>query len=230
LRCNGYIHFNTNVLKVCHDKSGITVITEQEEFTAEKAIITIPLGVLKKGSILFEPDLPENKKSAIQKLQMGILNSVVLKFPKIFWPTNYSGMYFTCPELDFRCFTNLNYLQQEPIITGRVSGDQAQMLEALDDKKLVEKAMFGLRKAFGHTIPEPSQYLITRWGKNPFSYGSYSYIPIGATGTECDVLAEPIGNRLFFAGEATHREYPATTHGAYLSGIREAERVINLSG
>ncbi len=223
------IHFNTKVLKICHDKSGVTVITEQEEFTAEKAIITIPLGVLKKGSILFEPDLPENKKSAIQKLQMGILNSVVLKFPKIFWPTNYSGMYFTCPELDFRCFTNLNYLQQEPIITGRVSGDQAQMLEALDDKELVEKAMFGLRKVFGHTIPEPSQYLITRWGRNPFSYGSYSYIPIGATGTECDVLAEPIGNRLFFAGEATHREYPATTHGAYLSGIREAERVINTS-
>jgi hypothetical protein len=38
-------------------------------------------------------------------------------------------------------------------------------------------------------------------------------------------MAEPVGARLFFAGEATHRRFPSTVHGAYLSGLREAERV-----
>ena len=39
-------------------------------------------------------------------------------------------------------------------------------------------------------------------------------------------MAQPIGDRVFFAGEATHRTYPGTVHGAYLSGLREATRVI----
>jgi monoamine oxidase len=38
-------------------------------------------------------------------------------------------------------------------------------------------------------------------------------------------LAQPVAGKLFFAGEATHDRDPATLHGAYLSGIREARRI-----
>ena len=65
----------------------------------------------------------------------------------------------------------------------------------------------------------------TQWASDPFAGGSYSYVPVGATGEEYDALAEPVGSRLFFAGEATSRDYHATVHGAYLSGLREAERI-----
>jgi hypothetical protein len=44
-------------------------------------------------------------------------------------------------------------------------------------------------------------------------------------GKDRGILAEPIGDRLFFAGEATSREYPATAHGAYFSGGREGRRI-----
>ena len=41
-------------------------------------------------------------------------------------------------------------------------------------------------------------------------------------------MATPEGQRLFFAGEHTHEKYRATVHGAYLSGIREADRILAL--
>jgi monoamine oxidase len=81
---------------------------------------------------------------------------------------------------------------------------------------------------FGKTVPEPAAFRLTRWASDPFAFGSYSYLPPGATGTDRDALAEPVANRLFFAGEATHRQYPATVHGALLSGERAAKRILAL--
>jgi monoamine oxidase len=86
--------------------------------------------------------------------------------------------------------------------------------------------MASFRKIFGSTVPEPEAVVQTRWGSDPYSYGSYSYISVGAKTEYYDTLARPIDNRVFFAGEATHRSYPGTVHGAYLSGIREANRVV----
>ena len=70
----------------------------------------------------------------------------------------------------------------------------------------------------GHDAVE---HHLTHWDWAENSYGSYSYMGVGAKGSDYDALAEPQG-ALRFAGEATMRRYPATVHGAYLSGIREA--------
>jgi monoamine oxidase len=88
--------------------------------------------------------------------------------------------------------------------------------------------MATLRRIYGEEIPEPEAWLITRWAHDPFAYGSYSYTPVGASSEDYEALAEPVEDRLFFAGEATYRERPATVHGAYLSGIREAKRIAEL--
>ena len=66
------------------------------------------------------------------------------------------------------------------------------------------------------------QAACTRWGADPMAYGSYSSVAVGGLGGEdYDVLAESLGGRVFFAGEATMRKYPATMHGAFMSGCRE---------
>jgi monoamine oxidase len=64
-----------------------------------------------------------------------------------------------------------------------------------------------------------------RWGQDPFALGSYSYLPVGSTPDDLDTLAAPFG-RVHFAGEATNRDFQATVHGAYLSGLREAQRLL----
>jgi monoamine oxidase len=92
----------------------------------------------------------------------------------------------------------------------------------LSDDEIISGAMRTLRVMFGGDIPEPVGVLITRWGRDPFSFGAYSHIPPFASGDDYDALAEPVEDVLFFAGEAASREYPSTVHGAYLSGVRAA--------
>lgn len=75
-------------------------------------------------------------------------------------------------------------------------------------------------------MPNPIQSICTRWGGDPLSYGSYSHVRVQSSGSDYDILAESVGSRLFFAGEATNRQHPATMHGAYLSGLREASCIL----
>jgi len=97
----------------------------------------------------------------------------------------------------------------------------------MTDKEVVDSCMNTLRKLFPYEIPDPQAYLVTNWGRDPQSGMAYSYIPIGSTGEEYDHLACDIDSKLFFAGEATNRQFPQTVTGAYLSGIREAEKIVS---
>ncbi|KAL3581378.1 hypothetical protein D5086_015710 [Populus alba] len=95
----------------------------------------------------------------------------------------------------------------------------------------LEYANAGIYEPQGITVPEPIQTICTRWGSDPFTLGSYSNVAVGASGDDYDILAESVGDgRLFFAGEATMRRYPATMHGAFLSGLREAANIAHYAG
>eukprot|EP00958_Prasinococcus_capsulatus_P008480 scaffold830_cov377-Prasinococcus_capsulatus_cf.AAC.19 len=77
----------------------------------------------------------------------------------------------------------------------------------------------------GVKVVKPLKCVCTRWSGDPYARGSYSHVQVGAMGEDYDVLAEAVGERLFFAGEATWRKHPATMHGAFLSGMRAASQV-----
>lgn len=113
-----------------------------------------------------------------------------------------------------------------PVLLGFNAADQGRNLEKLTDQQIVQSAMATLRLIFGDEIPEPIDYQITRWASDPFSFGSYSFNAVGSTPQMRDDLAAPLQQQLYFAGEATHKDYFGTAHGAYLSGIRAAERLI----
>lgn len=85
-----------------------------------------------------------------------------------------------------------------------------------------------LRTIYGNSIPKPTGWLRTRWAADPFAGGSYSYRPPGATSADHEALAKPVGQQLFFAGEATIRGHSATVHGALLSGRRAAKQIARL--
>ena len=82
------------------------------------------------------------------------------------------------------------------------------------------------RGLYGPAVPEPFAHWITRWGQDPFSNGSYSYIATGSSHHDHDALADPVDGVLHFAGEATWGTEPATVGGAYASGVRAAERIL----
>ena len=80
-----------------------------------------------------------------------------------------------------------------------------------------------LRDTYGKNISEPLDVHYTKWASDKFSYGSYSYTAVGNTAETYFEISAPINNLIYFAGEHTHKNYPATIHGAYLSGLRAAK-------
>jgi monoamine oxidase len=216
------IRLNTEVKLIKYSQNGIEVETNNGIFTSEKVVVTIPLGVLKQAEVKFEPPLPSSKQESINRINMGVLNKVYLKFPKIFWDDVENISYVG----EWALWLNYAAYNGEPILLAFHGGDKGWALEEFSDDEILKSAMQTLRFLYGDDIPEPESFLITRWGKDKFSYGAYSHIPPFASGDDFDVLFEPVDDVLFFAGEATSRKYFATVHGAYLSGVEAGELVI----
>lgn len=131
---------------------------------------------------------------------------------------------------EFYLFWALNRVQNGcPIVIVLMAGDAANRVEEEADPRVVEKLVQVMARFLPPTavqpMPRPTRAVVSRWRSDPFSRGSYSFIRVGGSGEDYDNLAEPIRDTLFFAGEATSRQHPATTGGAFSSGLREAARI-----
>ncbi|MBC8508112.1 MAG: FAD-dependent oxidoreductase [Anaerolineales bacterium] len=220
------IRLDEVVQNVEHGNQGVSITTNQNKYQADKVVITLPLGVLKSGNVLFSPALPKEKQNAIHNLGMGLLDKVCLRFPNKFWPQGPELLGFISENTgEWAEWLNVAFYKKMPILMGFNAAAFAHQTESWSDQQIVEGAMGTLRKMFGADIPDPGAWQITRWAADPYALGSYSYNKLGATPESHDELAAPVGTRLFFAGEATSREYNATVHGAYLSGLRAAEEI-----
>ena len=220
------VRLSTVVQEIDYSGSHVKIKTNNGTFSAKKVIVTVPLGVLKAGAIKFTPVLPSRFSGAISRLGMGLLNKTYLRFPYRFWEGEEQLLGYIGLEqgrwaewCDFQRMTN------QPILLGFNAASFASTLEAYSDAQTINSAMTVLRAMYGASVPDPLGYKITRWGKNPFSFGSYSFIGIGSTPKDCDTLAQPINSKLILAGEHTNKKYIGTAHGAYLSGLNASARV-----
>ena len=216
------------VVKQIHNSpNGVRLTTANGTMIeAQTVCCTVPLGVLKRGLIRFEPPLPPAKAQAIERLGMGVLNKIVLLFPQRFWDDKAwirndgpdAGLW---PE-----WVDLTRLVGRPALMGFTAANRARELEGQPDRAVVASAMGQLKRCYPERgMAEPSDVLLTRWGEDPFSFGSYSYLAVGSTPAMRDELARR-WNRMVFAGEAVSSAFPATLQGAYLSGLKAAERLL----
>lgn len=215
------------VLQIHEDDVGMKVITNQGIFESDYAVVTLPLGVLKAGAVHFDPPLPTTKQGAIDRLGMGVLDKVVLRFPYAFW-SDADVLYLGyIAQKTGEWSTNLSFYEIDgrPTLICFHAASYAREIEDMSDEGILAAAMKVLRTMFHRHIPDPESWLITRWACDPYALGSYSYLPSGASPDDYDELARPVG-RLYFAGEATNKEYSSTVHGAYLSGVRAAQEVM----
>jgi monoamine oxidase len=220
------IRLNQAVMQIAYSDTGVTVTTDSDIFEADRAIVTLPIGVLKQGDIAFEPALPEKKQTAIDALGAGVLNKIYLQFSEVFWERSPDWLsYISAAKGEFTTWLNIYRYTDQPILLAFNAGSFGQEIEAWSDAQIIDRAMATMRLISGQDSPDPIDAQITRWHSDPFARCSYSYPAVGMTDRTRADLAAPIGDRLFFAGEATHSDYPSTVHGAYLSGQREAERI-----
>ncbi|KAL6205659.1 hypothetical protein ACLB2K_022914 [Fragaria x ananassa] len=228
--CEGIpIFYGKTVNTIRYADEGVEVIAGDQVFRGDMVLCTVPLGVLKKGAIKFEPELPQEKLAAIQRLGFGLLNKVAMVFPHVFWGEDLDT--FGClnehsqKRGEFFLFYSYHTVSGGPVLIALVAGEAAQTFEYTEPSSLLHRVLNVLRGIYspkGIVVPDPVQTICTRWGSDPLSYGSYSHVRVQSSGSDYDLLAENVGNRLFFAGEATNRQHPATMHGAFLSGLREA--------
>lgn len=117
------------------------------------------------------------------------------------------------------------------ILVTTVSGHALSEYREMKDRDVVDLCVRTLQRMFPSIIvPKPLGHLLSRWGADPYAMMSYSYVAVGGSGGDYDIMAEEVDGRLFFAGEATNRQHPQTVTGAYLSGIREACKIIDAEG
>ncbi|XP_020205209.1 probable polyamine oxidase 5 isoform X1 [Cajanus cajan] len=138
------------------------------------------------------------------------------------------------------------------VLLGWFAGEEALALESLKDEEIIEGVSDTISCFLSHSLVfcngnvdshkyevKFSKVLKSQWGTDPLFLGSYSHVTVGSSGDDFDTMAEPLpksGRRshscaspqlqILFAGEATHRTYYSTTHGAYFSGLREANRLL----
>ncbi|XP_020284295.1 lysine-specific histone demethylase 1A [Pseudomyrmex gracilis] len=245
------IRLNLAVRSVRYSQQGVEVWatpprsphSNHSIFKADAVLITLPLGVLKlsptNGGVSFLPQLPEWKTQAIDRLGFGNLNKVVLCFERIFWdPTaNLFGHVGSTTASRGELFLFWN-LYKAPVLLALVAGEAAGVMEHVSDDVIVGRCIAVLKGIFGNqVVPQPRESVVTRWRADPWARGSYSFVAVGSSGSDYDLLAAPVSPpgikgpsqpKVFFAGEHTIRNYPATVHGAFLSGLREGGRIADL--
>jgi polyamine oxidase len=207
--------------------SGVVLDTAAGPVEGTHALVTVPLGVLQAGSIAFSPPLPAWKAEAIERLGVGQLEKVVLVYDEA-WFLPEGGGYFVSADGDgaWAQVADLSATAGQPalgVLTGGAfsAGPRA----ALSDAEAVAEVEAALEALYGRRPPAPVATAVTRWGVDPLALGSYSFVPVGASLDDLDLLGEPTSERLGFAGEATTGDWYATAHGALRSGLREARRL-----
>ncbi len=170
------IELSQIVEQINYGDDGVTIRTNQGEFSGDRIIVTVPLGVLKKGVITFSPALPNWKNEAIQTLAMGVLNKTYLRFPNAFWDTEADLIgHISERKGEWTEILNLYKYTQQPVLLGFNAGEYGRFIEDLSDEQIVAGMMQVLRTIYGDDIPDPEAAQITRWLQDPFAYGSYSH-------------------------------------------------------
>ncbi|MFY7987412.1 MAG: flavin monoamine oxidase family protein [Flavobacterium sp.] len=223
------IQLNQRVSKIDYSNSKIKITHNGTESEADYVLVTVPLGVLKTNAIQFLPALPSAKQTAIQKVGMNCVNKFLLTWNTKFWDDVQYISYTPAIKDKFNYFVNLNKIN--PSVNALMTfayADFARQTEAMSDTQIIDEIMMHLKDIYGNSIPNPTNMIRTKWQTNENSFGAYSYTAVGTQMKHFNDLAKEVNDRLFFGGEHTEANYFSTAHGAYLSGIREADKIIAL--
>jgi monoamine oxidase len=203
---------------------------------ARRAVITLPLGVLQApagepGTVRFTPGL-ESKRKALDRLLMGAVLRIVLRFSQPFWERIAGGRYrdvgfFHAPDCEVPTFWTA-LPDRVPILTAWTGGPSAAKLSDAGDPEIVRAALRGLGALFGRDVDLQSllvQAHTHNWQHDPFARGAYSYLAVGGLGART-ALSEPLANTLFLAGEATSENESGTVGGALAAGEAAGRAVL----
>ena len=206
-----------------HSGKRLRVETARGAIAADQVIVTIPSTLLAKEQLKFTPALPK-KTHAAQGLPLGLDD-------KLFMALDGAEEF----ERDTRVFAHTDRAATaayqfrplgRPQIEAYFGGNLAAELEASGDGAFFDFAVSELVGVFGSAFAHRLKPIrIHRWGLDPFALGAYSFALPGFADCRA-TLAEPVDDRLFFAGEACSTHDFSTAHGGFNTGVAAADQVI----
>lgn len=227
----GPVRLNTPVTRIDRGGRSIMVETAAGVLACDGCIVTVSTGVLAAGHIVFTPPLPVATQEAVDGLPMGLLTKVALMADgaERFGLPDDCGVEQRVAAIDDPAMMFIAWPRGLPIVTGFVGGSAAWSLadvgaDAFARERL--RTMFGGGSDAVFTGPA----VVTGWGRDARSLGSYAYAKPGCAGAR-GVLGEPVDGRLMFAGEAVRTNGLAgTVGGAFLSGQDAADALMRQLG
>ncbi|PKA58990.1 putative polyamine oxidase 5 [Apostasia shenzhenica] len=243
-----------------HFEDGGMEYADHAIVTVSLGVLKAGLNVTVDGApgLAFSPPLPEKKREAIRRLGFGLVNKLFMElkgggendrspFPSLRMAFDPARHVASIPRWIRRTESIFPIHSGSRVLLAWFVGGEAAEIEKMDDDEIIR----GIHATLDGFSPPPraaaaadaafgkiARIRRSGWGRDPRFLGSYSYVAVGSSGDDQDELAKPLPEggispaplQILFAGEATHRTRYATTHGAFLSGVREADRLIQHYG
>ena len=214
-----------SVEAVIRTENGISVQTTRRRIDADSVIVTVPLGVLKAGTIRFDPGLPVEHRAAIDRLGFGNEKKTCLVYPDTNWAKEHHmvGLHDS-PYFNF--MVNVAAIAGKPMIMALSAGNKLIAADSLSIDELAAALHANVRATLGSDIPDPIDHSTTDWGNDPYALGAYSHSSLKTLGNEAEILQRPIAGRILLAGEALS-DRNGYVDGAWNDGQRAASAIID---
>ena len=226
------IQTNVEIKQILIEDEHVKIIDQNNmTYLGAKVVIAVPLGVLKKQQIEFIPPLDEHYETSIKKSGFGSFNKVFfqLNTPLALNPNehqHYNSHFYFYDDVCFNIF-DLSHVYDKPCYLVMLGGEVSNWVDHASDEDVWSLIANRLEQLFHTRIARPSKLIVTRWGADPHTHGAFSYPALGQTIEHQYLWQKSIQNLIFFAGEHCHAQYPATVHGAYLSGLDTAKKILS---
>jgi monoamine oxidase len=207
---------------------GVNVHTNQGAIRARAVILTVSTGVVAAGHIRFTPDLPPDIRQSFEDLPMGLLTKIALQIDDVRFglPENAFLTRAINEPLPARAAFFLSFPTGSDLCIGFVGGSLAWEIERIGEAAAIAFATDQLAQMLGNDVRrQVRKGKMTNWGSNQLTRGAYSAARPGRHQARTALL-QPLGDRVFFAGEALGGAYPALLSGAHLSGEAAARSVM----
>lgn len=221
------IAFNCAVTALDWSGAGVTVETSRGSIAARACIVTVSTGVLASGAIRFTPGLPDWKAAAIADLPMGCLAKIGLRFDgaRFGLLANDYLSYMVKERVPAAACFFLTFPTDHEYVVGYVGGRFGQEIVRAGPAAAIDFALHEFERMVGNDARHHFvKGHLSEWESNPLTLGAYAAARPGQSSARAD-LARPLGDRVFFAGEAMAQPNFALCSGAHMSGERTADEV-----
>lgn len=222
------VALNTPVRRVRWGGPGVEVETDKGTLSARAVIVTVSTSVLASEGLRFDPPLPLDKQESFDAIPMGHYNHIALHFSEDIFGMGPDGYIFEKVDDGMEAFGGLTNASGTGLAYCDTGGSFARELELAGKDAAIDFVLGRLRGMVGSDV---DKYLTgaaaTEWGNNPLVQGCYASARPGAYAMR-EVLRRPVGDRVFFAGEACHEDLWATVGGADHAGTDTGTAVASM--